>query len=770
MIFRKILFASFLFMLVTTSASAQYIQVNDTYTPQQLVSDVLLNNSCVSISNVTVSGAAYPSGEQSYGYFNGAGTTFPFTDGVILSTGRAKLAEGPNASLLDDGNIAGWDGDTDLEQALGINNSINATILEFDFIPLANTISFEYMLSSEEYHDNAPCRYSDGFAFLLRESANSTAPYTNLAIIPGTNVPVKVTSVHPEIGGGNGCPAQNEAYFGAFNGSNHPTNFNGQTAVLTAFSYVTPGTQYHIKLVIADEGNYRYDSAIFLGGGSFTSEVDLGPDRLFATGNPLCYGESLALDATTPNAIGYQWYRNGAMLPGQNNATYTATTAGDYTAEVQFTATCTTEGYITLEYDAPLNFGSFTLLQCDDTTDGLTRYDLEQAGALAQNGNANLTPVAYYLSAADAANDTRIANINNFTNTTPNQPIYVRLQNQYGCSGLATVILATSGNTVTNPAPLEECDTDGTDDGFFTFDLTTLDAEILSGLPAGVQLKYYTSYTDALLYDNPVTNPSAFVNTTPYTQTIYARINQGGDCYGIAQVQLIVHSFGGALNDETLYVCEGSTLTLDAGNYTTYNWDTTPTQTTREITVGAPGTYSVTVTNTFDCVGTKTFTVLGSGPVTGLALETTDFAGGNNSITAIAQGAGDFEYSLDGITYQTSPIFNRLEAGLYTVYARDANGCGNPVGKSIYVLDYPKYFTPNGDSWHETWRIAHLGNRPGISVVVYDRFGKVITAFAGNAPGWDGTLNGYNLPATDYWFTITLEDGRVVKGHFALIR
>ena len=87
------------------------------------------------------------------------------------------------------------------------------------------------------------------------------------------------------------CPPANEAYFDAFNtGKSYPTTYDGQTKVLTAQSVVTPGTLYHIKLVIADEGNGRFDSGIFLRAGSFISEKDLGTDRLIATGNPLCNG------------------------------------------------------------------------------------------------------------------------------------------------------------------------------------------------------------------------------------------------------------------------------------------------------------------------------------------------------------------------------------------------------------------------------------------------------------------------------------------------
>ena len=79
---------------------------------------------------------------------------------------------------------------------------------------------------------------------------------------------------------------------------------------------------YRIKIVIADGGaNTGYDSAIFLGGGSFDSTTEIGPDRLIATGNPICNDETFTLNATTTNALGYQWYRNGEILSGETNPT-----------------------------------------------------------------------------------------------------------------------------------------------------------------------------------------------------------------------------------------------------------------------------------------------------------------------------------------------------------------------------------------------------------------------------------------------------------------
>jgi len=761
-------------LFITTIASAQYIQVDNTYTPQQLVEDVLINNVCASVSNISVTGVQ--GSEHSYGYFSGAGTTFPFANGIILSTGKASGAQGPNTSLLDDGNDSSWTGDRDLEAALDINNSVNATVLEFDFIPLSNHISFDYMLSSEEYHDNAPCRYSDGFAFLLKE-AGTDNPFQNLAVIPGTNTPVKVTSVHPDIPGN--CPAVNEEYFGAFNDQEHPTNFNGQTAVLTASANVTAGVRYHIKLVIADEGNYRYDSAIFIGGGSFNLATSLGTDRLLATNNPLCDGEQYTIDATTENAIAYQWYKNDVVINGATSATYSVdpatdlSPAGTYIAEVTFTRTCTSRSQLRLEYAPAIVLGNYTLLQCDDDNDGLTLFNLVNAGELIENNEPDLRSVNYFADLTDAQ-----ANINELPASAPyrniraNQDIYVRLQNRFSCIGIAKVTLSTSNNTVTTPDTVEACDTDGTDDGFMMFNLTETSADIAAALPPGVAVDYYPTYNDALVFTNRIVNPQSFTNTFAYSQTLYARISNAGDCYGIVAVPLVVHAFGAALRDEELILCENvDSILLNAGDgFTAYSWNTNPPAISQTIAVVQPGIYTVTVTNAFNCTGTRSFMVTASGPATAADIRINDFTGDNNSITITPQGLGTYVYSLDGRTYKESNVFNDLSAGRYTVYIKDENGCGPNLRKSVVILDYPKYFTPNGDAVNELWTIPNMRDRPGILVTVYDRFGKLIKSFDGSSLGWDGTLDGSKLPATDYWFVITLEDNSTVKGHFALVR
>ncbi|MBC7525712.1 MAG: T9SS type B sorting domain-containing protein, partial [Flavobacterium sp.] len=96
-------------------------------------------------------------------------------------------------------------------------------------------------------------------------------------------------------------------------------------------------------------------------------------------------------------------------------------------------------------------------------------------------------------------------------------------------------------------------------------------------------------------------------------------------------------------------------------------------------------------------------------------------------------------------------------------------GCGT-VTQVVWLLNYPRYFTPNGDGYNETWRIENQEFETDLTVFVYDRFGKLITNFPANSQGWDGTYNGNLMLATDYWFVVNRHDGRTLRGHFALKR
>ena len=758
------IYFSLFVLLLPGVMHSQYIQVNDTYTPQQYL-DALVDNSCTQVYNITLNGA--PNG-SSFGYFTSNSSGFPFENGIVLSTGYAASAPGPNISLLSEGSTE-WLGDQDLEMALDVNNTINASVLEFDFIPLTDKISFDYIFASEQYLTSITsqnqCNYTDGFAFLIKE-ANSIATYQNLAIVPGTNIPVKVNTVR----GQGVCLAANEQYFDSFNGQDSPINYNGQTVVLKAESDVIPGTTYHIKLVVADQGNNLYDSAIFLGGNSFKSTINLGPDRLIATNNPLCNGGTLTLDATRANATEYQWYKDGVVISGETASTYIVSSAGTYSVAVQLSPTCFSEGIIHVEY-APLPAsGNFTLIQCDDDNNGLTLFNLNLATSII-TGNDNSLLVDFFTSIIDAnAGVNVINNTTAFQNTSINQTIYARITSPYGCSSVSNLTLVTSSNALSQPMPQQNCDDDVNKDGFTSFDLTLSGAEILQDLPANLQLQYFTSAQDALAGMNPIPNPLNFVNTVFLNQTIFARIFNGSDCFGITSFDLIVNIF----EDETeeVILCRGDNITLDAGyGYTSYSWNTSPINTSQTININLPGMYTVTLTDGNNCAGTKTFTVIPSEAATGAILEINDFNGNQNSLLITPIGIGDYEFSLDGISYSNKNLFEHLAGGEYIVYFRDKNGCGVYFEK-VYILDYPKFFTPNNDGFNDIWYIPYINLFPEWNVIIFDRYGKIITSLKNNN-GWDGTYSGEPLTADDYWFLVYYNfNGKTkeFKSHFSLKR
>ena len=656
--------------LVFQLGNAQYITVDESFTPQQLIEDKLINSPCANVFNVAVSGGNFASGEKSYGYFDTTGTGFPFTNGIVLTTGKTINTIGPNASLSDDGGNMGWDGDPDLNQALGLTNTFNATVLEFDFIPQGDHISFDYIFSSEQYLLNPSanqCNFTDGFAFLLKR--NGDPNYQNLAVVPNTTIPVKVNTVR---GPGTICPPANAAYFDAFNDINHPTNFNGQTKVLTAQSDVIPGDTYHIKLVIADEGNYRYYSALFLGGESFNFGVDLGEDRLISTGTALCSTQTLPLNATQTSAIGYQWFENNVALVSETNPTYLVTSAGDYSVTINYGGNCEATGTIRVEYAVDL---------------------------------------------------------------------------------------------IVNQTRFSECDNDANQDGITAFNLTDIIPDLFTNLPSNYTISFFASTTSTTAL------PSIYANTNPYLQTIYARITNIQGCYSDYPLDLIVNTFPAIITDEEVGLCENTSIILDAGSgFTSYTWNTTPVQNAQTITVANSGTYSVILTNDSNCSKTKTFTVTPSGIATINDIIINDFSE-NNTITVDYTGISTYVFSLDGTNYQSSPTFTNLIEGAYTVYVKDTKDCG-VVTATFYILDYPKFFTPNGDGINDFWSIKNLNQRnlQNGTIEIFDRYGKLIHQINSRNQVWDGTFNGINLPSSDYWFQMKLADGKIIKGHFSLKR
>ncbi|MCW9037195.1 choice-of-anchor L domain-containing protein [Altibacter sp.] len=388
---------------------AQSIVVNDVNDPQTdlsaeaLIQEVLVSgSSCVDIELTNL--ADNPDGasninERSWGYFRDGGSNFPFSEGIILSSGFAVSAEGPNDNTgTSDGSSLDWPGDVDIEAIL--NNlygttvdTNNATVFEFTFSSSLTEIDFEFIFASEEYEDQFECSdlFRDGFVFLLKGPGipdDSGAPFggTNIAAIEGSNnVLVSTATIHLDpaddpVNGflcGGEVPGVN--YFPEFYVSNDndntndvPIQFDGLTASLTTATVsIVPNEIYTIKLVIADRGDASFDSAVFLKAGSFNiGNVDLGDDILLGSGDAVCENTEVTLDAGFVDGGTYKWFKDGVEIPNETSQTLVITETGLYSVEIELNnSECVLNDEILVEFfpNPEFDLGDDRLV-CEDET------------------------------------------------------------------------------------------------------------------------------------------------------------------------------------------------------------------------------------------------------------------------------------------------------------------------------------------------------------------------------------------------------------------
>ncbi|MDW8159534.1 MAG: choice-of-anchor L domain-containing protein, partial [Bacteroidia bacterium] len=261
-------------LFLPTSSSFSQIRVFQDKTPEQLVRDIFLGNG-VRVFNIRYSGA-----DSAIGYYlrDPSAPNLIFAKGIILSTGNAKHAEGPNTnynhtdSIPGASTINGMPQDPLLSAIVG-DSTRDAAILEFDFIPTSDTIRFNYIFASEEYTEYVDWNFNDIFAFFI--SGPGIAGVRNIALLPGTQTPVTIKNVNH---------ITNSQYYvdNEYNGPNNPAPFDLEydgftfdvrnNRALTAIAYIPEPCQvYHLRISIADVYDGEWDSAVLLEANSLTS-------------------------------------------------------------------------------------------------------------------------------------------------------------------------------------------------------------------------------------------------------------------------------------------------------------------------------------------------------------------------------------------------------------------------------------------------------------------------------------------------------------------
>lgn len=508
------------------------------------------------------------------GYFTNTNPLFPMQSGVVLSTGSAASAAGPNNVMLNEGSMI-WAGDADLEQTLanaGIAmSSVNATVLEFDFTPISSHFNFEFVFASEEY-GNFQCQFSDAFAFLLTNTL--TGETTNLAVVPNTNIPISVVTIRDFLYNSS-CPSANAQYFASFNGgsaaASSAINFNGQTVLMNASSVLVPNTPYHIKLVIADRGDFESDSAIFISSDSFNIGQDvLGLDLTVQNGTAICAGQTYTLNTgLNPAEYSMSWTKNGVTINGATGPSLNVTMAGTYGITYnKLIGNCDpVTDFITIEYYPVYQVTNpQTLYRCGS---GAMVFNLGLNTPVII-GNLNPAPaITYHASQADAT-----AGVNplalNFTSN-GGETIYARAVNPAnGCFTVKSFQLQiTSGVTANRPSDMSKCARSATLlNNFFNFN--TQIPQILNGQPAASHLvTFYLTEPNAIAGTNAIPNPQHFLSAG---QTIYARLQNATDtsCFDVTSFNTIINPRPQVENLNDVIVCDTFVLpTLQFGTYYT---------------------------------------------------------------------------------------------------------------------------------------------------------------------------------------------------------
>ena len=278
-------------------------------------------------------------------------------------------------------------------------------------------------------------------------------------------------------------------------------------------------------------------------------------------------------------------------------------------------------------------------------------------------------------------------------------------------------------------------------------------------VPTDVTVNWYDAVSGGDLLEENNTSFSPENEGTYYAEAI--SIN--GNCISNTRTAVtLTFSQSPQVFDEAVFFCQDESVEISANiNNMSYIWNTD--ETTESITVSTEGIYTVDVTNLEGCTVTKTIEVTQlDAPI--IAEVFTE----NNNLIITTENQGNFSYSVDGINYQNTPVFENLEGGRYTVYVRENSDCGIDTQTFVHFI-VPKFFTPNNDTYHDTWRLKGIEFYASSEVQIFDRYGKLLFYRKNKPISWDGMLRKQPLPTSDYWYVITINGQRRV-GHFTLKR
>lgn len=397
---------------------------------------------------------------------------------------------------------------------------------------------------------------------------------------------------------------------------------------------------------------------------------------------------------------------------------------------------CTQTGTIKFVL-GPIVTSNATIKACNNNNAGTAVFDLS-------SGFVYADPAAvkkYFPSLADlTAGTNEITTPLSYQSTAPKK-IFVKVTTTDGCTGNAEIDLEYYPSIPVTPATLESC---FIENAILTaqFDLTQAAVTTANGTTK----KFYRTKADALADINAITDPTNYISTAG---EVYVRVISPNDCYEITKITLKVTApvKSTVLKDKT--ICMEDRTTLDAGpGFSSYEWSTGAT--TQTIQGVAVGSYWVKL-QTGNCFTFQRVTVH---PAPQPVIASVDI--NNNTITVYPSGGtAPYEYSIDGITWQSSNVFSNLPRGENKIFLRDSYDC-TPIQIQLTVPNLVNVITPNGDNVNDEIDYSDLAYKKNLVFTVYNRYGnKVYEADKVRNYKWNGTSGGKKLNTGTYWYTIT---------------
>lgn len=732
-------------LFLSSGAHAQLL-VSTGQTPTWYVENVLLS----STGGVTISNVTYIGTPNSIGHFQtGANpTNLGLTEGVILSTGIVNgtpAIGSPVSGFVS--TINGLPGDGTLNTL--IPNTQDATVLEFDFFPLSDTIFFRYVFASEEYPEFVNSSFNDVFGFFISGPNPIAGTYTNynIAHIPNTTVPVAINNVH------SGSYAQyyvdNQALAG------QTIVFDGFTTVITAWAHVVPCVNYHIKIAIADVGDSSYDSAVFLeansfGTTAFTVTVDYSVpsvqdnavegcvDALVNVNLPQPLSSDFVLHytigGTAINGVDYLMIPDSIVIPtGQTLGTVYISPIFDGIVEpledVQliFLNTCGATDTIQVfikDYQIPTATGFGDVSFCESAA------SLVEIGANVADGFA---PFDYIWDNNAGGGQTVLVSP---TTTTTYTVTATDLCGYESTASVTVTVLPDPNLTITANPP----------------GLCAGESSVLTA--TGADLYLWTTVGSA---QNPIT-----VSPTTTTTYIVMGTNNSG-CFAIDSIIVPVNpspdvDFSGFPLSGCVPVNVQFNENSPDSNITGWLWNfgdgTTSTQQNPDHIYSTPGDYTVslTLTNTYGCETILSFSdYVEAWPQPEAEFYTVPEIGKTYDPTIVFYSDNISQYWFWDFGDATTSDFPPPVAHTYpdnettyevTLIVSTDEGCNDTITRTVIVIDdilvFPNVITPNGDNVNDIFVIKNAEKYPNNILQVFNRWGKIVFEQTNYDNKWDG--------------------------------